>query len=178
MTLHDDAILNLLQAGDGEDLHQFYQATHAKLLVWMRKRVGDEADLEELVQDTYLAFVDSLPAFRGGSSLWTFLVSIARHEVADYWRKRYAKKVIKTVPFIEGVYAEKLYSAKETAMALEQAYAHLLEEERMLLVWKYEEHKPLKEIAALLGVGLRAAESRLFRARKRFQEAYALVGEV
>jgi RNA polymerase sigma-70 factor, ECF subfamily len=170
---------SLMLAGDEVALRRFYGETKPKLLAWVRQRLGNEADIEEVVQDTYLAFIDSLPLYRGKASLWTFLVSIAKHEVADYWRKRYAKKAIMTVPFMDEIYKETLWSAKETEILLEHAYAELLPEERILLVWKYEESKTIREIAALLGVGVKAAESRLFRARKRFQLVYEGVrGEV
>jgi RNA polymerase sigma-70 factor, ECF subfamily len=166
-----------LLEGEAKALRRFYQETQPKLVAWMRKRVGIEADLEELVQDTYLAFIDSLPLYRGTSNLWTFLVSIAKHEVADYWRKKYAKKVIATVPFIDQVYQEHLYSAAETACAVEVVMERLLPEERVVLVWKYEEHLTVKEIAERLRVGVKAAESRIYRARKAFQLAYMAMYE-
>jgi RNA polymerase sigma-70 factor, ECF subfamily len=154
------------------ELRQFYQETVGKLKTWVGVRVGDERDVEEIVQDSYLAFVDSLPLFRGGSSWWTFLVSIAKHEVADYWRKKYAKKAILTVPFVDQVYTEKLYSSAVTAQEIEKIYQKLLPDERLILIMKYEEGLDLTEIAGKLKISVKAAESRLFRARKAFQLAY------
>jgi RNA polymerase sigma-70 factor, ECF subfamily len=154
------------------ELRQFYQETVGKLKIWVGSRVDDPRDVEEIVQDAYWSFVDSLPLFRGGSSLWTFLVSIAKHEVADYWRKKYAKKAILTVPFVDQVYTEKLYSSAVTASEIENIYQQLLLEERLILVMKYEEGLGLMEIAGKLGISVKAAESRLFRARKAFRLVY------
>ena len=92
--------LQALLEGDKQALREFYGETRPKLLSWVKQRVRRREDAEEIVQDTYMAFLDSLPLFRGKSSLWTFLVSIAKHEVGDYWRKKYAKKAILTVPFV------------------------------------------------------------------------------
>lgn len=158
----------------GSEFRQFYKETQPKLVRWLRRRVGEEKDAEELCQDTFISLIDSLPAFRGKSSLWTFLISIARHEVADYWRKRYAKKAILTVPFIDQVYTEKLQGAEVVAEEIERIYHKLLPEERVILIWKYEENLSVAQIATKLKIGIKAAESRLFRARNSFKLAYAI----
>lgn len=156
-------------------LRKFYRKMQPKLLVWVGNRVGRDEDAEEIVQDTFMAWVESLPAFDGRSSLETFLYAIAKHEVADYWRKKYAKKMIKTVPLIEEIYREDLYSAKELSRRVEAAYRRLSGEERVVLVMKYEEGRQVREIAKRLRISFKAAESRLFRARRAFVLAYNIV---
>ena len=146
-------------------------------MAWVRARVKDDKDAEEIVQDSYLGLLDSLPLFRGKSSLTTFLVSIAKHEVMDYWRKKYAKKVIQTLPYADHFYTEKLYSGAETAVVIERVYGKLKQNEVQILKWKYEEELTLAEIARKLEISLKAAESRLFRARRAFKVAYATVYE-
>ncbi len=119
-----------------------------------------------------LGLIDSLPLFRGESGLWTFAVSIARHEVADYWRKKYAKKAIKTVPFMDQIYTEQLYAKKKVSQAIERAFERLTDENALIITWKYEEKLSVEEMALRLGVSVKATESRLFRARKAFRVAY------
>ena len=155
------------------ELRRFYKRTQPRLMAWVMVRVKDEKDAEEIVQDSYLGLLDSLPLFRGKSSLETFLVSIAKHEVMDYWRKMYAKKVIQTLPYADHFYAEKLYSGAETAAAIEGVYGKLKAREVQILKWKYEEEMTIVEIARKLEISLKAAESRLFRARQAFRLVYA-----
>jgi RNA polymerase sigma-70 factor, ECF subfamily len=158
---------------DKAGFRRFYTDTQPKLLRWVSFRVKDTADAEDLVQDIYLSFIDSLPLFRGGSSLWTFLVSIAKHEVSDYWRKKYAKKAILTIPFADHFYTEKLYSATSTASEIQQIYNRLLPHQVQILKWKYEDGLNIEQIAHKLKINLKAAESRLFRARAAFRLAYS-----
>lgn len=165
-------LLERLRGGDKEALRQLYKEQAPKLLAWMESRVKMREDAQELVHDTFLSFIDSLPLFQGNSSPMTFLIAIAKHEVADYWRKKYAKKAILTVPFMDQVYTEKLYSARETEKAVERAYQTILPEERLILVMKYEDNRTVAEIAEKLEISIKAAESRLFRARQAFQRAY------
>ena len=168
-------LLERLKQGDRGAFRTLYDKTRAKLLQWVLAKVENTEDAEELVQDTYLAFLDSLPLFRGDSSLWTFLVAIARHEVADYWRKKYAKRAIQTVPFVSELYTEKLYASVIVSDEIERVSARLLPQEVVILRLKYEEGRSLAEIARQLNISLKAAESRLFRARKAFVVAYETV---
>ena len=170
--MKDQKEIELMLAGDKSAFGKFYERTKPKLLGYVHSKVGIVEDVDEVVQDTYLAFLDSLPLFQKKSSLKTFLWSIARHEVADYWRKKYAKKAIRTVPFVDQVYTEKLYSSVQTAAAIKLVYEKLKPSEVQLLKMKYERGMSVGEIAQELKVSVKAAESKLFRARKSFQYAY------
>lgn len=158
--------------GDKKAFRKFYDECYPKLLAYVGSRVKTHKDAEEIVQDAFLGFLDSLPVFSFRSSLWTFLVSIARHEIADYFRRLYAKKAIKYVPFVDQVYLEPMLSSKETVELFYKALKKLENQERKLLLWKYEDKLSVKEIAEKLGVGVKAAESRIFRARQSFMLAY------
>lgn len=173
----DKQVAKRLLAGDKKALRVFYRKNYPKLLSYVRARVRTEKDAEEIVQDTFLGFLDSLPLFSFRSSLWTFVISIARHEIADYFRKLYAKRAIKYVPFVDQVYHEPLLSGDETRRWFEETLRRLKDEEKKILLWKYEEGWSVREIADNLGVSLKAAESRLFRARKAFQLAYVEVSK-
>ena len=170
----EEMILEKILAGDKRAFRDFYKRTRKKISRYVFSKVGSRTDSEEIVQDTYLSFLDSLPLFSRKSLLTTFLFGIARHEVADYWRRSYAKRAIKTVPFVSQVYTEKLYSATVTAEEIDRVYSKLLLEEVIILRLKYEEEMSVKEIARKLEISVKAAESRLFRARKSFQVAYCL----
>lgn len=161
--------------GEKSAFREFYEQTYERLLELTKKKTRSVKDAQEVVHDVYLSFLDSLPVFEGNSSLKTFLYAIWRHEVADYWRKRYAKKAIRIVPFVDQVYTERLYSAKRTAMLIEKVYASIKPWEEKVLKWKYEEGWSVKQIAEEMGWSIKAAESRLFRARQAFQTAYTEV---
>jgi len=171
-----------IRRGDRQAFRWFYERQKDKLFKFVMGRVGNKEDVEELVQDTWLSFLDSLPLFRFGSKLSTFLLAIARHEIADYWRKKYAKKALKLVPFMERVYTEKLYSVEivsdELIEVVEKVYELISPMQARLLQMKYEEEMSVKEMADKLGISVKAVESRLFRARKAFQKSYIEVQKV
>lgn len=171
-------LIEKLRRGDKRSLRRFYKEYYPKLLVYLESRVRTKEDAEEIAADVLVSFLEALPSFSFKSKVWTFMVSIARHEVADYYRRLYAKKALKLVPFVDQVYSEPLYSSRETVDLFYRALARIHPKEKKLLLWKYEEGKSVAEIADLLGVGVKAAESRLYRARQSFCGTYLeLVGE-
>jgi RNA polymerase sigma-70 factor, ECF subfamily len=52
-------------------------------------RLRDEAAAEDLVQETLLAAIQSLDKFAGGATERTWLISILKHKIIDYYRKNY-----------------------------------------------------------------------------------------
>ena len=173
-------VVERVLAGQTQAVRQLYGLISTKLKRVFSKRVADPADIDELIQDTFLHLLDALPLFRYRSSLSTFTMSIARHELSDYWRKRYAKRIIRTVPMVREVSISLFTSAtvsQKINQALENAYRQMKPTQVKLLKLKYEEGKSVKEIAAILGVTAKAVEAHLYRARKAFQMAYVPVEE-
>lgn len=171
----EQILIQKLKQGDRRAFEEFYNQTYKNLYSYVLGRIDVVADAQELAHDAYLSFLDSLPLFRGGSSLKTFLYAIVKHEVADYFRKKYAKKAIMTVPYMDHVYTEKLYTSLVLNEQIERIYARLAKDYVVILRLRYEEDMKVEIIANHLRLTLKATESRLWRARKAFQKAYLTI---
>ncbi len=67
---------------------QDWLAEHGDALFrYARLRVAKREVAEDLVQDTFLAAISSREPFRGGASVRTWLISILRRKIIDYYRK-------------------------------------------------------------------------------------------
>lgn len=55
-------------------------------------RVSDSAAAEDLVQETFLAALTARKQFKGKSSEKTWITSILKNKILDYFRKRYREK--------------------------------------------------------------------------------------
>ena len=174
ITEERDVVTRILR-GERQAFERFYAAHKQALWKFALSKISREEDAEEMVQDIFLAFLDSLPLFSFRSNLKTFLYSIARHEVADYFRRKYAKRVLRVVPILGEHVAEELYTTGELSQKIDYVYARLLPEYARILVMKYEEGLSIKKIAEKLKVTVKAAESKLWRARQAFQMAYAIL---
>ncbi len=171
-SLEDTQLLAQLKAGQAKAVQYWFQQYHDRLLKLVNKRVSLEKDAEELVQDTFMSCLKHLPLFRGESSIWTWMVRIAHHEVADYYRKRYAKKFIHLLPLSDLFPFESLIDSHEISQKVRQVLLTMATDEREVLLMKYVDKKRVKQIAIELGKTIKSVESTLFRARGEFRRLY------
>lgn len=171
-TSREKVLVGRILRGERRAFDGFYRKYKGELLGFVSKRIGNASDSEEVVQDVFLALLDSLPLYAFKSSLKTFMYAIARHEVADYYRRKYAKRALKVVPILGELVKEDLYCTDELSAQVEKTYQKLVPVYARMLRLKYEDGLSVKEIARLFRLTVKAAESKLFRARKAFQAAY------
>lgn len=176
-TANERELVREILRGERLAFERFYRRYRQELLGFVVKRVGESDKAEEIAQDTFLGFLDSLPLFSFRSSLKTFLYSIARHEVADHWRRAYAKRVLKLVPMVGEYVAKELYSTEELSQKIDYVYKRLGSEYARILQMKYEEGMSVQVMAKKLKMTVKAVESKLWRARKAFQVAYVAISE-
>lgn len=176
--MNEKELVRQVLGGEKSAVRELYAVVKRRLLDYFMMKTQCKEDAEELVQDTFLHFLDALPLFRWQSTLTTFVMGIARHELMDYWRKKYAKRAIRVVSGLEAL-SNTLYESRQVSekvhQGLERAYSQLKPIHVVMLRMKYEEGKSVKEIAALLGWSLKAVEAQLYRSRKAFQKVYVPV---
>ncbi len=171
----DELLLSQLKTGNSKAVRQWFAQYHDHLFQFVTQKVSQEKDVEELVQDTFLSCLKHLPLFRGESSIWTWMVRIAQHEIADYYRKRYAKKFIHALPLSELLPLGDVSDAHEISQKVRHVLAKMTKEDREILLMKYVDKKKVKQIAHELGRTVKSVESILFRARIEFRELYLVI---
>lgn len=155
----------------------FYKEYAPKLRRYLSAKLPDN-EVEEILQDTFLSAFDSLPLYRGESSILTWLISIARHEVADFYRKRYVRQAVeKTAPLFENIVSEILspefvMKKKRIEQRFFASYDGLSRQYQDILSYRYELSMSVKEIATRMDLSLKATESLLYRARMAFRVEY------
>ena len=150
-----------------------------RLLWFISPKVADPMDVDEIVQDSLLSALDSLPGFKGQSQLFTWVCGIARHEIIDFYRRKKIKQIVfSKLPFLQKLVSQALgpelaYQELETKTKIVTTFKHLSEGYAQILRLKYMEGRSMAEIAEKLDLTIKAVESRLTRARLAFQKAYA-----
>ena len=71
---------------------KIYDKYHQDIYRFVFYMVKDKQLCDDLVQDIYIRVLQSLSTFRGESSKKTWLLSIARHVVIDYFRSQKSKR--------------------------------------------------------------------------------------
>ncbi len=164
---------------DEKEFKKIYQKYQKRLLNFILQKIQRLEDAEEILQETMINSLDSLPLFRGNSSLYTFLCSIAKHEIADFYRKKKIKTfVFSHFPQLEKIVSEALsperaFEEKELKIKVIKTFRLLSEGYARILRLKYIDGLSYQEIGRKLNKSVKAVESKLARARKAFIEVYS-----
>jgi RNA polymerase sigma-70 factor, ECF subfamily len=97
------------------------------------------------------------------------MLSIARHEVADYYRRKYAKKALQTLPLSDFLLSLRVDDSSEVSLQVRKILSQMSEYSRELLLRKYVDGKKVAELAKEMGRSAKSIESELFRARREFR---------
>jgi RNA polymerase sigma-70 factor (ECF subfamily) len=172
----EEILVKQLISGNRNAVRFWYKKFFSDFLNFTLNKVPNRADAEEIVQETFINSLRQISLFRGKSKLKTWMTSILLHEIADYYRKKYAKKALKTIPLFEEILQKPLISSSDLNDKVEEVLYEMKKEYRDLLLQKYFDKKKVKDIAAKMKRTVKAVESDLFRARKEFKEIYLAKG--
>lgn len=159
-------------------MEDWWEKYHKSIQAFIGKRIDDEGVVEELTNDVMLAAIKSRPAFNQKCSEFSFICSIAKHKIVDYYRK----KKIKTVLFSVSERFEEIAEAaltperdvlkNELKEEIGKTFEEIGEGLAKILRLKYVEGRRVAEIAQMLKLSIKAVESRLIRAKQKFRNAW------
>jgi RNA polymerase sigma-70 factor (ECF subfamily) len=86
--LSDTGLVSLLRTGDRTAFALVIQRHNRRLYRVARSVVRDDAEAEDIVQETYVRAFRNLQSFRGDARLSTWLTRIALNEAVDRLRRR------------------------------------------------------------------------------------------
>ncbi len=178
----EERLVGQLLEGKRGAAREFYKLYNGAVKAYVVKKAQSIEDAEEIVQDTFLAAMDSLALFSGRSRLYTWMIGIARHEISDYYRKKRIKSlVLSQFPVLEQVLADERtledeYDSHDLKLRVEEVLEQLIPRYARVLRMKYLEGWSVQEIADKLGESFKATETALFRARAAFALAWVKAG--
>jgi len=176
---YETKLVKKLRSGDSSAMEEFYNIYRNRLYSLVLEQVGrDQAVAEDLVQEVFLAALDSLDKFRGDSQLYTWLRSIAFHKINDFYRRQVRESKPKesspdfdTMKQLEQTGDDKpatltVLESEEIRQSVHEALADLPQDYQEVLVLKYLEEMPVLEISQVMGRSPKSVEGLLSRARK------------
>src|SRR6478672_7516020 len=86
LTEGDRYLLQQIARGDSDGWRQLVERYQGRLLAFARSRLSRKEEAEDLVQDTFIAFLEGLKNFRENASVETFLFTILRRKLIDFFR--------------------------------------------------------------------------------------------
>lgn len=140
-----------------------------------------DADAEDALQESYLAAYRAIGAYRGDSSLATWLSRLVlNHCLGRYRRERRRDNIVSIVPQGEAEIAEADFETPDRLLVraqlrglLQRRLDELLGAFRTVFVLRCVEELSVEETAELLAIPEATVRSRHFRARSLLRESLA-----
>ena len=82
----DMAWVTRIRAGDQEAFSEVYSSFFPRVYAFIYKRIGDQAEAEDLTQETFVQLYRSFESYEGRSSLLTWTFGIAHNVCSRYYR--------------------------------------------------------------------------------------------
>jgi RNA polymerase sigma-70 factor, ECF subfamily len=163
------------QGGHGARLLALYDRALPQVYGYLVRRVGDAPTAEDLTSETFMAAVTAIERGVVDDVEVAWLVGIARHKLADHWRR--VAREDRGLRVVAGEVAvagevDDPWDAHLDARAAQATLARLGAHHRGALVLRYVDGLPVKQVAELLHRTEHATEALLVRARKAFREQY------
>jgi RNA polymerase sigma-70 factor, ECF subfamily len=169
-------------ARDEAAIRSIVKTNNQRLYRLARGILRDDAEAEDVVQETYIRLFTSLGEFRGQSALTTWLSRIAINEALGRLRKRRAAPELtesietasaQVIPFPMNAAddPERTMAQREIQHVVESAVDELPDAFRIVFVARVMEGMSVEETADLLDLGIVTVKTRLHRARKMLRES-------
>jgi RNA polymerase sigma-70 factor (ECF subfamily) len=187
--MSDMSLARRVLAGDESAFDEFFTLYFPRLYRFTLPRVrGNEDAAEEIVQRALIRALDRLASYKGEAALLTWLCAIGRREIAA-WHERTGRRhevslfddrpelraALDALAASHGDDPESMFGRHELCDRVRLALDHLPGRYGDVLEWRYIQELPVAEIAERLGVGYKAAESLLTRARAAFREGFSML---
>ncbi len=174
----DEELVNESLNGDLNAFDEIVQRHQTMITRCLFRFCPYQADLEDLVQDTFIKSFRKLGSWKATAPFENWLRKIAYNTGYDYFRKNSRNPAsiatgnaeeseLTLERLTETVDQRHAYEMTEQA---QKALALLNDDERQLLTLQYLEELPLGEIAELMGWGLSKTKVKSFRARKKLKK--------
>ncbi len=136
------------------------------------RRCGDRGTAEDLTSETFLAAMDAARKPDPPPISVPWLIGVARHKLADHYRRRSDRFTTPVAEIPEMVDAEDNWDAELDRIIAESVLAQLSESHRTVLALRYMDDRSVPECARVIGRTVHATEALLVRARRAFRAQY------
>ncbi len=175
----DQVLVERAQAGDKKAFGLLVEKYHRKLGRLLSRMLRDQAEVEDIVQESFIKAYRALHNFRGDSAFYTWLYRIGVNTAKNYLVSLKRKPQVLQDVEIEDVEnfeggsemrsmetPETALMAKEIGQTVNDTVAGLPEELRTAITLRELEGLSYEEIADIMQCPIGTVRSRIFRARE------------
>jgi RNA polymerase sigma-70 factor (ECF subfamily) len=136
---------------------------------YLVSRCGQRTLAEDLTSETFLTAARQWP---DGPVSLGWLIGVARHKLADHWRREAREQRLLRAVEAEESGAVDPWEAHLDVLRARQALGRIAPQHRAALTLRYLDGLSVPEVASVLGRTVDATEALLVRARRDLRRAY------
>lgn len=171
----DLELLELFQSGD-ESAFNHLVLRYRERVYWVARRfINDHDGADDVTQDVFCKAYESLPDFRGESSLYTWLYRITVNIALNNVRRQKLREFFRIDEMFEiedksAVSPDVAVEKKEERRLIEEAITRLPAKQKSVFVLRYYEELPYEDISTILKTSVGGLKANYFHAVKKIQE--------
>lgn len=155
-------------------LVELYDTALDEVYGYLVPRCGSPTVAEDLTSETFLAAADAVQHRPPAELSVAWLIGIARHKLADHWRRKAREERLLTAVDAEPDARDDDWDVALDALAARRTLAALGSHHRGALTLRYVDGLAVRDVADCLGRTEKATEVLLVRARAAFRTEYEL----
>jgi RNA polymerase sigma-70 factor, ECF subfamily len=183
--LVEPELIERARTGDAGAFNQIVLAYRKRILGTISRLIGRPEDVEDVGQEVFVRLYNSLEQLRSAEVFESWVYRLAVNASYDYLRRAKRRgesrmadlseqQVMKADSVASGRQQDEDRQKRQTREFVSALFAHVSEEDRLLLTLKEVEGLSLKELEGVYKVNENALKVRLFRARQRVLKAYKM----
>jgi RNA polymerase sigma-70 factor, ECF subfamily len=161
--------------GDRGAQEQLFAAQNERVHLVLFRILGSNRDMEDLVQEAFVALFRSLPSYRGEASLATWTDRIAARTAFRYLSRRRLPttrlELVPNEPCDPARTADSEIDARLIGRRLYAVLDRLSPKYRIAFALHVVDERPIGEVAEIIGISVVAAKARIWRARRVVQKS-------
>jgi RNA polymerase sigma-70 factor, ECF subfamily len=161
--LREQLLVVRCQAGDDDAFEELVARYHPRLRYYLRRLLPGEDEVDDVLQEVWLAVFRALPRLADPSAFVAWLYRIARNKSAIQWRRQ-PDRSLEAGEVVEDASHDNEFGADD-AQEIHAALGRLAPDHREVLVLRFLEDMPYEQIAKVTGCPLGTVRSRLHYAK-------------
>ena len=165
--VYDELLVTLARSGDHKAANRLAARWYPRLLRTALRLVQDRSEAEEAVQEAWAGICRGWPRLSDPAMFPGWAFGILRRKCIDRIRRAQTDRA-RSAP-IDAAPEPSEPARGELRVEIDQALAKLSDDHRLVAILYFAEGLSLNEIAAVAGVPVGTAKSRLFNARQHLK---------
>ena len=173
----DQEIIEGIRVANEADFNLLYERYFQRVYSFTYMRLRNRADAEEVVQETFTAVFRSIDAYRGRSSLLSWIYGIAKNTVNNHVRKakaheaRIERAELEIQHSVSPCTPEESLNLQRCTDAIQERLSSIADWHVEVFVLRHMENMSIGEIARRMSRSNDAVRSSLYRVKRLLVEA-------